>query len=272
MLAACLTVLLTVSSWLWVWFEGRRNLPMTQNADSLPLCRPELWPGFRSSCGLIAAFAMLLVVYHLSVPVRSNGGSFATGALAISGVSLMAAYATLSLGIHARSSSFIGAGLGSAALGLGGLMTTVLPSEPTTLGARYPMVFSALLSGFALAAFLMIGLWKRLKARAEVDAVSDDSLYFRRPLRRTLFLTLSLGLILASLSACWPRFPSVSAMDDSLGRVLGGTAANLFFMLASLAAARELSGPTFRVLPILCFLVSAGFLVVRLLPFAPQYG
>jgi hypothetical protein len=74
------------------------------------------------------------------------------------------------------------------------------------------------------------------------------------------------------MMALWPRWPTVSATDDSFGRITAGVAANLFLLLVMLWCSRRLHKTTFQILTVLVVVSTAGFLLSRMLAFTPRFG
>ena len=89
--------------------------------------------------------------------------------------------------------------------------------------------------------------------------------------KRFSFLCAALALVVSAMMALWPRWPTVSATDDSLGRVAAGMAANLFLLLVVLWCSRRSHKLTFQVLTVLVVVSTTGFLLARLLPFTSRF-
>ncbi len=305
-LVACLSALLTVASLLGIWLERRHRARGESVCTDIRFGREASWPGFRVSCGVIAAVIVLLASYHLAVPVPAGRGGFRMGALALTGATVLAAYSTLSLAVRSRSGPLTDAGFGLVTLSLCGLATMFVPSEPASLSARYPLLFNAMIVGCTVAGGGWALLWtlcRRLTgddgwhgqaqlAREGLPSAGESHGQTSLPMaptrssapkitgnrrlashaRRAAFLSIALALVLAALMATWPRLPSIAAMDDSLGRITVGLAANLFLLLITLRIARWLRQPTFHVLWVMALLSTVGFLLIRLLPFTSRYG
>ena len=134
------------------------------------------------------------------------------------------------------------------------------------------MVFTALLIGFATGA----GIWTWLSIlwRRSRDGVGPPSTAarFLPCARRFAFLSAAMGMLIGAVLAIWPRWPGIAAMDHSLGRVTSGLSAYLFALLVLLWCSRQTGKMTFHILTALALVGAAGFLVVRRLPFTPQFG
>ena len=85
---------------------------------------------------------------------------------------------------------------------------------------------------------------------------------------RSSVITAGLALVASTMMAVWPRIPGATTMDDSFGRMTAGTAANLFLLLILLRCSKGPLRTVFGVLALLCLVSTAGFVVIRMLPFA----
>ena len=225
------------------------------------------WPGLSLSATVIAVAVILLVCCHLAVPVAVGRGGFRLGALVVTGSAALAAFACFLLLGREWSVSLADAGMGLTSLSLCGLATLAVPPQPATLAERYPMIFSAMIVGLALAT----GLWTHLACawRQQLDRpqawVASSRLIPRA--KRFAFVSAAFALVLGAIMAAWPRWPGIAAMDDSIGRVTAGFAANLFLLLVMLWCSRRLHKLTFQILTVLTVVSTAGFLMIRMLPF-----
>jgi hypothetical protein len=83
-------------------------------------------------------------------------------------------------------------------------------------------------------------------------------------------LSAALALVAGALMTSWPRLPTVAGMDHTIGRVTAGFAAHLFLLLVMLWCSRRLRRLTFHLLTVLAVFSTAGFIVVRMIPFASR--
>lgn len=230
-----------------------------------------LAPGFAQSVIVLATGLLLLSAYHLAVPVRLPSISYSVGAALVTASTGLAGVSCFRLLRRTWSRGVADVALGLTSLALCAAATIAVPVEPGGLSRRYPVLFSAMIVGLALS----MVLWTAAVAwLADIDDEAAQSPWWRlRPYaKRFAFLSGSLALLLGLCLAIWPRRPTVPAMDDSLGRVAAGLAANLFLLLMLLWCARRLRSIAFHVLAGLAVVSTAGFVVARMLPFTPGFG
>jgi hypothetical protein len=180
--------------------------------------------------------------------------------------------------------------MGLTSLALCGLATVVVPSKPSALAGRYPMIFNAMMVGLAVSTVLcthLASVWRSQpgdvrpvdvgKARQGRSSRSTD--WKIRPTsrlapyaQRFAFFNASLALVVGAVMAVWPRWPGIAPTDDSLGRVSAGVAANLFLLLVMLWCARRSNKLTFKILTVLTVVSTVGFVMVRMMPWSPRFG
>ncbi len=267
LLLASLSMLLTLSVVVEGWYADRRR----SNANGSTISQPGT-PGFITSCGIMALVIIVLTCYHLLVPVPTIWGGFRSSTLsALVSAAVAAGGCFLLLG-RRWSGNLADASLGAASLSLCGMAMLAVPNLPTALSKRYPMMFNAMIVGLTLAT----GLWTWLSF-ARSSALRDDehrttSIRLIPHAQRFAFLNAALALVAGALMTYWPRLPSIASMDDSLGRVTAGFAAHLFLVLIMLWCSRILRSLTFYLLTLLAVASTAGFIVVRMAPFASRQG
>ena len=163
------------------------------------------------------------------------------------------------------SAHLAGAGLGLFAMSLCGLATVAVPSVRIPLDHRYPMIFNAVLVGYAVAA----GVYAQLGwtwSRNDCDADSTRRRMVPH-LTRFAFFSGATSLLAGEMMCYWPGIPGISAMDHSLGRVIAGFAAFLFLLLVMLRSSRLMERLSFHFLTVAVAASMVAFLVVRALPF-----
>ena len=229
------------------------------------------WPGLPISVIVIATALLLLTAYHLAVPIRLEFGGYSVGATLVSGSAGVAAVACFSLLRRVWSKGLADVSLGLTSLAFCGAATAAIPAEPTVLARRYPLLFSAMIIGLSLSTVL----WASVAAALGEALAKGSTSPWSRLLpdaKRFAFLNASLALLMGLCLAIWPRRPTVSVADDSLGQVAAGLAANLFLLLVLLWCSRRLKSVPFHILTVLALLSAAGFVVARMLPFTPRFG
>lgn len=269
LIAMTLSLLLMLGVLAAEWMEGLfavsvKNPP----SDSRPPM--EVSPGLTPMFIAVGLIVILLVCYHLAVPIRSGGGFRLTALLATLSAWTSAAAAFL----HLRrrwSLSVADVGMALASLGCCGICTLLVPEDPVALADRYPMVFNALMFGWAIST--LIWTWVGTRSTLRVGALSTpQAQVIASVARRFAFLTAALALVVGAVMAVWPRLPAIAITDDSLSRVCAGLSANLFLLWVMLWCGRRMHRLTFQILTVLSVVSAAGFLTARMLPFTPRFG
>jgi hypothetical protein len=230
------------------------------------------WPGVPVSVAVIGLGVTLLVVYHLAVPTSAARGGFRLTSLVASGSAAASAAATLLVLRRGWGAALAESGMGLASLTVCGLATLVVPSKPEGLADRYPMVFSALIFGFATCTGLWTWMATVWRGRLEQGPASATTARLIPLAKHFAFLNAALGLSVAALMAVWPRWPMIAATDDSFGRVVAGCSANLYLLLVSLWCSRRLHRAPLQILAVLAVVATAGFILARVWPFTPRFG
>jgi len=270
-LLCVLSILLMLTALITGAVDRRRKriaLSVTDDAASIS----HAWPGLSLSAAAVAVAVILLICYHLAVPVALNIGGFRLSVLAVTGSAALAAWASLLLIRRVWSAHLADAAVALTSVGICGLATLAVPSRPQALGERYPLLFNAMMVGLAVATGLwtyLVSVWERQR---ECDQASGDTVRLITVARRFAFFNAAMALVMGVLMAIWPRWPTIAALDDTLGRVAAGLAANLFLLLVMLWCSRRLYKPMFQILTVLSVVSAAGFLLVRMLPFTPRFG
>lgn len=269
-LLAALSVLLALTVTITGLVE-RRGRRREREADGAASSSPP-WPGLSSSFAVIALVVIILVSYHLAVPITASWGGFRLAVLIAVGSAALAALASFLMVARTWSAPVADVAMALTSLGLCGLATLAVPSKPTALVERYPMVFNAMIFGLAGAT----GLWTWLRAvwlRQQAAGLAGAATGRLIPhARQFAFLSAALALVIAAVMAVWPRWRAIATADDSVGRVTAGVSANLFLLLVLLWCSRRFHKLTFQILTVLAVVSTAGFLLARILPFSPRFG
>ena len=234
-----------------------------------------------TSVGALAFGLALPIWFHLLVPI---GGMESVALSSISCATLAACLAAIGcyvllmrdwnglladalLGMVTQ--AICGVAVAAATAWAAGGDGAVLPGSPplASLSERFPLVFSAMMGGLALASgwfTWLAGIW-----RPQLDDGRPWTTEGRliSHLGRFTFLNIALALVVGAVLTFWPHQPTVSSSDDTLGRVIGGLAAHLLVVLVTLAAARRWRRPTLRILSVVAMGSTAVFLAVRIWPF-----
>lgn len=271
-LAAVLTGLLGMSTLLVRWIDHRHRWHLAAIDPDALVSSPPRWLGLGFSSTVVSLSVALLVCYHLVVPVPLGSENFRWTALITAVTAGLAAWASFLMVDHRRSKALAECAMGLTSLALCALMTLCIPAQPVMLMERYPMVFNAVLVGLAIST----ALW------AWLGVVWEQQLDEGRPwtttgslipiAKRFSFFTAAFALLVAAVMAVWPRWPTVSATDDTLGRMAAGLAGNLLLIGVTLWCSRRLKKYTFELLTIMAVLSTVGFLVSRTVLFSSQLG
>ncbi len=271
-----LSALVTVAAAATAWFE-KMSLGRTAHVDlSAPANELRLPPGLATTCSVLAMVIGLLVCHHLLVPIRIIGGGYRGAGLIATGSAALTSFSCLLLLRRAYNGSVADAAIGLATLGFCGAATLFVPSRATVLAERYPMIFNSMIIGLACATALWTWLaeaWRQRPDRDRAGAMAGAMAGRLIPhAKRFAFLSASLALVADILMIFWPRLPGIATMDHSYGRVTAGFAANLFLLLVMLWCSRRLRRLTFHLLTLLAVASTAGFLIMRMIPFASRAG
>ncbi len=229
------------------------------------------WPGYREICGILITILLVLIANHLVVPI-SLTGEYNRLLAAVLGVSACAAgYASLILAMRQWHPNFADAGLGLISLSVCCILFALLPPRSTTLTDYYPVIFNVLMIGFGIGTGLWT--WLSLVWQQQLDEgkpwTTEGHLILHA--KRVAFLCAVLATTSGGMMAIWPYLRIVGTGDASLGRITSGLGGNLFLLLIFLWSARRLRRHTFHMLSILAALSTAGFMLLRMLPFS-QYA
>lgn len=270
-LLSALAVLLALAVKITGSVQRRRGwVTPAGTGDSATAARP--WPGLCLSAALISLVVILLVCYHLTVPIAVGPGGFRLTVLIATTSAGLAAFACFVLLGREWSAHVAAAAMGLTSLALCGLPTMAVPSYPATLAEHYPLVFNAMIVGFAVATgswTYLASVWER---QLEGGQVRTTTVRLIPHARRFAFYSAALALVVGAVMAIWPRLPAIAATDDTYGRVAAGLSANLFLLLVMLWCSRRLHRLTFHILSVLAVLLTAGFLLARMLPFTPSFA
>ena len=249
---------------------GARLRPAQDTGAAVQLETPS-WQGFSTWSGITSLVVLLLVCYHYAVPFPLKTGGFRVPAVLCTVSAWLAAWSLWVVVRWCWSPNLADAVLGLASVGFGGVVLVCLPERPVLLVERYPLVFTALVAGLALATGLNTWLGTRVHTLSAVDAPPPRVLLVPRA-RRMVFMTAALGLLISGMLAIWPRLTAVATTDDSLGRLACGMAADLLLLLALMRAARRLRRVTLHLLGVAAVMLTLAFVLVRVLPFTEWFA
>lgn len=230
------------------------------------------WPGFTLSVTIIAMTVILLTCYDLVVPIADSQGGFRLSALIVTISAALTALACFLLFGRTQHVHLAEAAMGLTSFAICSLATLAVPSKPTALAERYPMIFNAMIVGFAAATSVWTWLASVWEQQLDDGRAWTTTGRLISHAKRFAFLNAALALLVSVVMAIWPRWPTVATMDDSFGRLTAGFSANLFLLLVMLWSSRRLRRFPLQVLTVATVVSAAGFLIIRILPSTPRYG
>lgn len=240
---------------------------LREDPDGLASFRPQ-YPGLSLAGGMLSLGCLLLVVYHLLVPVPIvSGGGYALTSIAVTvaaGVAALGAF----LSIHREWDPYLAdLALGLLSLAFAAGFTLFVPDAGDSLAARYPMLFNAIMVGLGFASALcgwLAIVWTQQRGEDGPWTTAGRLIPF---MKRFAFLTAALALFVAALMTFWPTLPSVSVSDDSVGRVIAGVGAHVFLLGVVLWNARRLQRLTLHLLSVLTAVGLFAFVISRVFPY-----
>lgn len=251
-------------------FRRDRQLASDQlteiNSHRLP------WPGMRASFSATAMFIVLLACYQLAVPIFPAGSTIQAMILLLLGGTALAAIGSI-LVITARwNTRLADVTMWLISLSIAMVPALFISSGSTLMADSYPMVFNALLIGFAMstglcACFVLF----QQQETGDPESPAAPSMMLRHA-KRFIFVNAMIALVMGGMMALWPKIPLIASPDFSIGRVTAGFGGNLFLLLVLLWCSRRLGRITYHVLTMLALASTIGFMVVRLLPYSPGFG
>ncbi|MCH7592521.1 MAG: hypothetical protein IH989_07065 [Planctomycetes bacterium] len=270
-----LAVLVMVSVCVSGWVDRKplRDLMSSPLRDDAEIANATPgWGGLALSITLVSLFILLSSCYHLLVPVEFDLTGPLLGGLI---VAVSTAFCALSCLVMFRRTGQVYAA--EAAMGLATFAVCSLAALSVCGGDlpaadRYPLLFTAVIVGFAASTALWVQLASVGRRHRDSGRIETVAARLFPQFTRFAFLSGALGLLASSVLAIWPRLPTIATMDDTLGRVTAGFAANLLLLLTALWSARRLRRPTFHMLAILTVLSCGAFILARILPLTAKYG
>ncbi len=251
-----------------LWRDRKRRALLT--SDPSGLLEPiGSWPGVRIACATVGLALIFLVCHQLIVPTDTQPGGYRVAAVARSAAAAMCAGAILVQVGRQWSANLADIALGLLTLAVCTLATVFVPEQPRELAPRYPLVFNALV--FALALMTWFWSWLAEVWQQQLDTRAADG---REPAwttagrlvsvnRRFALVTAVAGVVVAALMSVWPALRTVSADDDSLGRMSAGVVGHLLLLLAVRRCARWTQRAAFNILSLLVLLSMLAFVAVR---------
>ncbi|UCE59828.1 MAG: hypothetical protein JSU63_20590 [Phycisphaerales bacterium] len=270
-LALSLAVTLILAAWAQRW-EARPGLRATPSNGEQVSVADQPWPGFRLSFTVVGVVVLLLACYRLAVPVDFSSHGFRVVALSLAASTALASWAGFTFLSRSFNRGLADVSFGLTSLTACGIAVAVLPSYPTPLAERYPVIFNALLVG--LAASMGLCTWLATRTAAKPAQNSPGTLEDRLALRarRGAFLSGVLAVAVGCIMALWPQLPTIAVLDVTIGRVTAGFGGNLFLLLVALWSARRMRAGPFNVLTLLAAASAAGFMLMRMLSYSPRFG
>ncbi len=247
-----------------------RQSALTVGGGAPPADTPHR-PGFSQSVAVIAILVLILVCYHLLVPVPITPGGVRAGIAVVTVSAAAAAVACFVQLLRGWSGTLADAAMGLTSMFFCAAASLFVPRQPEALAERFPMIFNAVMMGLALATATCAWVVSTLRHRVDRGLEWPTAARLIPSAERFTFFNASLALVVGAVMAVWPRWPGIATTDDTLGRVAAGLSANLLLLLVLLWCSRRLRRFVFQVLAVLSVVSGAGFLLARMLPFTPQF-
>ncbi len=229
-------------------------------------------PGFGASVLAVAMVLILATCFHLLVPIGFAFGGIRISAAVACGSAAVSALACFILLRREWADLLADAAMGLTSVAFCGAALLFLPAVQGPLADRYPMMFCAMVVGAAAASAVWTNLVCGWEGLVPIRVSSEMRTRLVPHAKRFAFLSGAIALLAATSMNLWPRLPGIAVMDHSLGRVAAGFGAHLFLLLVTLSASRRLGRGLFQLLTVLSAVSTAGFLFVRMLPFASDLG
>lgn len=233
--------------------------------------RPD-WPGMGQTVLCVSVFLLMLFTWHLAVPVAMWPGAYRVTTLVLVIAGIMAASAALTQTARTWNAPVADAAIALLSLTLCATVLTLIPESPALLAERYPQLFGGLIIGFAAASVLCGWLADVWRQQLDDGVAWTPAGRLIPHMRRFVFLNVALGVLVGALMAGWPRLRGIATLDDTLPSMLAGMSAMLLLLLASLRAARYARRASYYILTMLAGSVLAGYVVIRMIPFGPEFG
>lgn len=230
----------------------------------------ENWSGMTLSTLVIGLLVLLLVAYHVVVPVHGMGME-ARATLFVVGISgTCGGIGCLILLRRSWNGVLADVSLAIFVFSFCALVLCLVPRSELMLAERYPSLLAAMIVGLIGSCGLLIGCsdrWRRAQR-------PKDSLRARLGphARRMAFFAAALALLVGALMAVWPRLEGIATADDTLPDMASGLAAHLFMVLVLLWVARRVRRITFNGLVLFALVDTVAYIVVRFLPFKSTIG
>lgn len=225
--------------------------------------------GFRTSVAVVALGLNVALLYQMLVPAGPGSAQLRMSAFRVGSAALIASLGGLALLRRTWSAHLADAVLGLFALAICGMAALAVPDDASPLAQQYPMIFNAMVVGYAFAAALFTH-WTVRWSQSNLPAQSLR-VRFVPHLKRFCFLSGAMSLLAGVMMCFWPGMPGIFAMDHSLGRVIAGVAAFLFLLFVSLRAGRLMARVSFHILTLAVVASMVAFLLVRAFPFMSEH-
>lgn len=262
------SALCVAAAWITTVAETRRRWRLIGEGSLTLADGPSFPPGLRIALAAVCLLVALSACHHLVAPDSGGALGFRGSAAAMAIASAAACAAGWHVLLRAWSQLLLDAVMALIPPAFAGMSLVFLAEEPANMQERYPRMFNAMIVGLGAAAGWLAFLSLVWRDQIGPEGAWSTEGRLSRVLPRFAFMNGSLALIVAALMALWPRVTGVSTPDDSLGRVTAGLAGNLWLVLVFMWCARRLRRPTFHALAVLALLTTAGFVIVRIMPYS----
>jgi len=228
-----------------------RRVRAWPNALSNLTVRPQPWPGFRYSVGIIAALLLVLGCVHIVSPWTTASAFVAGGSIFV-------------MVTRRWEENLAEIAVGLVTLGIVSLSLLWLPRPTAVSPDYYAGIFNRVVFGLAATTWLwhwLAGVWHQQLDHGQPWTTAGRLI---RTVQRIGYLCGVTGVLVSLHLAFWPKFPVVDNLDDSLSRWIGGLAANGLLVLALIYSARRTKKSTLAWLVLFAVASTVAFTLIRL--------
>ncbi len=224
------------------------------------------WPGMGSAACVVGALLMLIVTVQLTAPFDATTWGIRRQAIVATVCAVGTGMSMFALIGHRWHAGVAEVGLGLVTLSAAAGCVVVSPLSDTSLREQFPVVFNAMMFGFAFMAAFWVWLGRVWDQQLDEGRAWTNGGRLIPLTQRYAFFSACLAVGLGGLMAMWPVLRSVAVEDDTLGRMSAAVAVHLLLLLVLLWGRRTIGRSSFGGLTLLTIGSMLGFVIVRSQP------